>query len=153
MRPEPHDLELEFLPTVPEDMRHEVEHLFFFNPRQRILMDKIRTAVDRHGTPEILTNEGRLWIGVPKHDMQCLFAHDRSTLPGRLVGVVLYLRTNTECLSIIHLAVDEEYAHRGERHSTGVGFDLVQKVRQIGRRINGIRKLELPYQPGRFLPV
>ena len=83
--------------------------------------------------------------------MQCLFALDRSQLPGRLVAVVLYLRVIPECLSITHLAVHEDYAHGEGGTSGGIGGRVIDEIRRIGRRINGVSRVELPYKPGCFL--
>jgi len=142
--------DLEFVPSVPEYLRDDVEALFFFNPRQSLLIDKIRSTVHEHGTPEILNRDGHIWIGIPQKEMQCLFALDRSTVGGGLVAVVLYLRTTLDCLSIVHLAVNEDYVNTG---GTAVGVRMIEQIRRIGRRINGVTRIELPYKPGAFLPV
>lgn len=146
-------IKLEFVPTVPESLRPEVEQLFFFNSRQSLLIDKIRAAVHQHGIPQILVEEGKLRISVPENDMQCLFALDRSTEARQLAAVVMYLRATPECLSITHLAVHEDYAHGNGADHTGVGVRVIDAVRRIARRIKGVSRIELPYKPGCYLRV
>jgi hypothetical protein len=145
--------DIEFVPTVSCGLRDSVESLFFFNPRQRLLRDGIRLSVEQFGRPEILERDGHLWIGLRSGAMQCLFARDRSRESGRLAGVALYMRAVPEILSITHLAVDPDYAAGGSCGGDGIGLRLIEKVRQIARRINGVRLLELPYKPRCFLPV
>lgn len=144
---------LEFLSAVPSQMREEVESLFFFNPGQALRLGGIRASIGRSGPPEILQRDGKLWIGVPSGAMQCLFACDRHGEPMRLAGVVLYLRVLPDSLAISHLAVQPEYAFGGDLGGGGLGLLLIEKVREVARRINGVRKIQLPYKQGCFLPV
>lgn len=134
-------------------MREVVEALFFFNPRQQRVREGILLSVERYGSPEILEQGGRLWIGVSSGVMQCLFACDQSWSPARPAGVVLYVRPVPEILSITQLAIDPDYASGGSRGGEGLGLLLIEQLRQIARRIKGIRRVELPYRKRCFLPV
>lgn len=145
--------ELEFISAVPAHMRHEVEHLFFFNPRQGLLIEKIREAVERYGLPEIHERDGRIQIGLRHRAVQCLFVCDRTQVPAQLAGIALFLRTQHDCLSIIHIAVEEAYVQHADRAGSNLGAALVREVQRIAHQINGVTRVELPYQPGRFLPV
>jgi len=144
---------LEFVSAVPSQMREAVEFLFFFNPGQALRLGGIRASIGHSGPPEILQRDGKLWIGVPSGAMQCLFACDTRCEPRRLAGVVLYVRVLPETLSISHLAVHPEYAFGGDLGGGGLGLLLIEKVREIARRINGVKKIQLPYKQGCFLPV
>ena len=146
-------MNLALVATVPADMRDVVEALFFFNPRQGILIKGIRAAVEQSGSPEILECEGRLWIGVPSGTLQCLFAVDLTGEPERPVGVILYDREPPDIISIRHLAVDPDYGSGGAASGGGLGVFLIEKVREIGRRINGVKRVKLPYRKQLFLPV
>lgn len=144
---------VEFVSAVPESMRSDVELLFFFNPRQGLLVDQIRAAAERYGVPQIRDKAGFVRISVPENDMQCLFAMDRSADPVRLAAVVLYLRTASDCISVTHLAVSEGYGHGSEGFAAGLGGRMIEEVRRIARRVNGVQRIELPYQAGRYLRV
>ena len=143
----------EFISAVSPGMRDAVEALFFFNPRQGRVREGIRESVELFGRPKILEQDGKLWIGVSSGAMQCLFACDQSREPARLAGVMLYLRPSPEVLSITHLAVDPDYTAGGGCGGDGLGLLLIEQVRQIARRINGVRRIELPYRKRCFLPV
>lgn len=138
--------QFEFAPSVSTQMREAAETLFFFNPHQGRLIRPIREAVERYGAPRIIESDGRVRISVPAWDMQCLFACDREIVPSRLAGVVLFLRTEPERMAITHLALDQDYAEGGEHESARVGFQLIEQVRAIARRIKGITHLDLPYR-------
>lgn len=149
----PRAAHFEFISTVSTGMRDAVEALFFFNPRQQRVREGIRVSVKLYGRPEILEQDGRVWIGVPSGATQCLFACDQSPEPARLAGVMLYLRPVPEVLSITHLAVDPDYAAGGSRGGEGLGLLLIAQLRQIARRINGVCRIELPYRKRCFLSV
>jgi hypothetical protein len=138
---------IEFSATVPADMRLAVEALFFFNPRQSLLIKDIRATVEAMGSPEIREDAGRLWIDVPSGSLQCLFACNTQSIP---VGVLLYGRPSREVLEVVHLAVNPTYAF-GEGGAQGVGMLLVGKVQEIACRIKGVSRIQLPYRPGFFL--
>ena len=138
-----------FSATVSIDMREAVEALFFFNPRQPLLRSAISATVQRTGVPRIVELEGRVWIDVPSHSMQCLFACDSASKP---VGVVLYDRPSPDVLSISHLAVDPAYASRGDQGG-GLGLLLIERVREIARRIKGVTRIQVPYRSHCFLRV
>jgi hypothetical protein len=142
-----------FCATVSAKMRGVVEALFFFNPRQALLHTAISATVERTGIPKILELDCRLWIDVPSRDMQCLFACDSYLKTCKPVGVVLYERPKVEILSISHLAVNPEYAFRGGHLGAGLGLLLIERVKEIARRIKGVTHVQLPYRNQCFLRV
>jgi hypothetical protein len=145
--------DIEYAATVPLDMRPAAEALFFFNPRQGESYDGILATVERTGAPTIMERDGRVWIGVPAGNTQCLFAFDRSLAPPRPVGVVLYGRPAPEVIWISHLAVDPFYTYGNKNRDAGLGYLLVEKVREIARSIKGVTKIQLPYRRNCFLRV
>lgn len=145
--------DLAYSSFVDGSMHRTVESLFYFNPRQREMLGPIRRSIERFGSPEIVERGGRLSLTLPKLDAQCLFACHRSRHPGRPVGVVLYLRTEPDVLCILHLAVDPEYGRCGAFGDLEVASRLVNQVRDLGRRIAGVRRVQLPYRAGSGLAV
>jgi hypothetical protein len=142
-----------FTATVAAEMRESVEALFFFNPRQSFLRSAISAAVERTGVPRIVEADGRVWIDAPSRTMQCLFACDGNSSPPRPVGVVLYERPSMEVISVSHVAVDPAYAFGGSRGGAGLGLLLIERVRQIARRIKGVTRIQVPYRNQCFLRV
>jgi hypothetical protein len=150
-RPDPE--QIVFSATVPVEMREAVEALFFFNPRQSLLRSAISSTVERTGIPRIVESDGRVWIDVPSRAMQCLFACDSALKPSAPVGVVLYERPSMDVLSISHLAVHPAYAFGGEHGGGGLGLILIERIREIARRIKGITRVQVPYRNQCFLRI
>ena len=144
---------IEFSATVPAEMRQAAEALFFFNPRQGDSINGILATVERTGAPEIMERDGRVWIGVPSGNMQCLFAVDRRLEPQRPAGVLLYGRPTPDVIWISHLAVDPVYTYGNKNRGAGLGWVLVEKVREIARSIKGVSRIQLPYRRNCFLQV
>jgi hypothetical protein len=142
-----------FVPTVPAAFRGVLEALFFFHPRQNYLRAGIRASVEEHGIPEIMEQDDRIWIGVRSGTTQCLFAVDRGSDPEALAGVVVYCRPRLDLLSITHLAVNPAFAADAVDGNGGLGLTMIDVVRQIARRMNGVKRLQLPYRVNYYLPV
>ncbi len=147
------DDDFEFVSSVDAAAWKDVEALFYFHPRQHALIGSIRRSVELFGQPEILGRGGRIYLGMPQRDTQCLFACHRARRPGVPVGVVLYLRTQADLLNILHVAVAPAYEDGGPLGQCGLAMRLVSEVRHVGRRIAGIQRVGLPYCGGRSLPV
>jgi hypothetical protein len=142
-----------FCATVSAKMREVVEALFFFNPRQPLLHSAISATVERTGVPKIMVLKGRLWIDVPSRDMQCLFACDSYLKRCKPVGVVLYDRPKLEILSVSHIAVNPAYAFQRGNGGAGLGMLLIERVKEIARRIKGVTHVQVPYRNQCFLRV
>ena len=144
---------IEFTSAVDRSMWNAVESLFFFNPRQSAWIESIRDNVEQFGAPRIVERGERIGLGIPERDAQFLFACDHSRQPPEPVGVVLYLRTAPHLLRILHLAVSPAYAEGGPLAAHGLTLRLVDEVRALGRRIAGVRRVQLPYRSRGLLPV
>lgn len=145
--------EFEFTCAVDAGLLKDVESLFYFHPRQHALSGSIRESVDEFGTPEILKRGERIYIGIPKHDAQCLFACHRMGRPGVPVGVVLYLRTQADLLRILHVVVGPAYTYGGPFADRDLAARLVDEVRRVAACIGGVRKIALPYRREHYLSV
>ncbi len=144
---------LQFCSSVPADLWKDVETLFYFHPRQQELQDRIHACVAEFGAPEILKRGERIHVGIAQNGAQCLFACHGEQRPGVPVGVAVYLRTGTDLMRILHLAVHPAYEHGGGYAGLNLTMELVNEVRQIARRISGVRRVQLPYVAGGYLSV
>lgn len=149
----PRETPIAFMSSVDASWWTDVETLFYFHPRQPALVDSIKACVDEFGAPEILRRGGRIHVGIPQNGAQCLFACHHARRPGLPVGVVVFLRTSTELLHILHLAVLPAYAQGGRHADLDLALQLVNQVRHVARRISGVRRVQLPYRRGGFLSV
>ena len=135
-----------FSSRVPSECRSELEDLLFFNPRQHLVREGIIHSLAHFGHPRVEETPGGLSIRVGDHEAQTLFAFDREKKTKAPVGVVLFSRTSQEEIAIMHVAVDDEYALQGSEAGVGLGVTLVEKVKEIARRIVGVKRIVFFYR-------
>lgn len=143
----------QFCSSVPAGLWKHVEALFYFHPGQAELLDRIRACVAEFGAPEILKRGERIHVGIASNGAQCLFACDDERQAGVPVGVAVYLRTGTDLMRILHLAVHPAYEHGGAHAKLDLTVALVNEVRRVARRISGVRRVQLPYVARGYLSV
>jgi hypothetical protein len=135
-----------FSSRVPIECRAELEELLFLNPRQHLVRDGILNSLERFGHPKVVETPTGLAVKVGDLEAQTLFAFDRARAGQSPVGVVVFIRTAREEMSIMHVAVDEDYALHGAEAGVGLGVTLVEKVKEIARRIVGIQRVVFFYR-------
>jgi hypothetical protein len=135
-----------FSSRVPIECRAELEELLFLNPRQHLVREGILNSLERFGHPKVIETPTGLAVKVGDHEAQTLFAFDRSSDSEAPVGAVIFIRTAREEMSIMHVAVDEDYALHGAVAGVGLGVTLVEKVKEIARRIVGIQRIVFFYR-------
>lgn len=85
--------------------------------------------------------------------VQTLYALAGSKARSRLVGVMVYTRSNTAMLTVLHLAVSEDFSSQG-RHSKQMMVPLfIGKLREVGRQIKGITHLRMLYGRDAFREI
>jgi len=118
----------------------------FFNPDQYRVREGIVSALHKFGHPRIEENGDTLSIRVADMEAQALFAFDRDRLDGQPVGVVVFIRTSPVEMAIMHIAVHPDYSWQARRKSLGLAIILIEKVKEIARRIVGIRQILFWYR-------
>jgi len=137
---------LVFSSRVPTECRSELEDLLFFNPRQHLVREGIIHSLARFGHPRVEETSSGLSVRVGDHEAQTLFAFDREKETKAPVGVVVFLRTSPEEIAIMHVAVDDDYALQSGEAGVGLGVTLVEKVKEISRRIVGVKRIVFFYR-------
>jgi hypothetical protein len=133
---------------VPTTQRSALEALVFFNSCQDRVADCIASAVEKFGSPEIVSDRTRLRLRIGDlSDVQTLFAVEASN--GRPVGVAVYMRPDLEQITVMHLGILPEYAAGGSRAGEQLLLRLLREVKRSTRRVKGVRRLELYYIKGR----
>lgn len=135
-----------FSSRVPTECRSELEDLLFFNPRQHLVRQGIIHSLAHFGHPRVEDTPNGLSVRVGDHEAQTLFAFDRENKSKAPVGVVVFLRTTPEEIAIMHVAVDDDYALQGSEAGVGLGVTLVEKVKEIARRIVGVKRIVFFYR-------
>jgi len=135
-----------FASRVPKECREELEELLFLNPRQHRVRQGIINSLARFGHPRVEITRDGLSVRVGDLEAQTLFAFDRDRLGPAPVGVVVFLRTSPTEIAIMHVAVDPDYALKGQSAGVGLGVTLVEKVKEIAARIVGIQRIVFFYR-------
>ncbi|HVV00531.1 MAG TPA: hypothetical protein VHH88_04160 [Verrucomicrobiae bacterium] len=139
-------MNITFASSAPRECREQVEDLLFFNPRQQKVRKGIQDSVARFGLPRLVETPAGVSVRVGEHETQALFAFDRDRENRAPAGAVIFLRTLPEEITILHVAVEDEYALQGASEGSGLGVALVEKVKEIARRIAGVKRLTFFYR-------
>lgn len=126
----------------------DLERLMFFNPGQIAMQDAIMDSVEKFGMPSIVDIDGYLRINVGKfNDVQTIFALEEE----RLVGILVYYRFSTETLTVIHIAVEEDYSSKGRYSHNMLMMRMLELLRTNARRVSGINSIRILYGPNNTL--
>jgi len=118
----------------------------FFNPRQFRAREGIVNSLEKFGHPRLEETTDSLSVRVGDHEAQTLFVFDQDNRSGDPVGVVVFLRTSSTEVAIMHVAVHPDYSLQGEHFGIGLGIILVEKVKEIAARIAGIERVVFFYR-------
>ena len=133
---------------VSKDSREALEDLLYFNPRQHVVREGIVEVVQKFGKPRVVESGDGLSIQVGEQPAQALFAFDLDGDRDVPVGLVVFLRTQPDEVAIMHMAVDADYALKGRQAGMGLGVVLMEQVKDLCRRIVGVKKIALSYRRG-----
>ena len=131
---------LRYTSTLKPEYSEELERLLFFNPGQQDALAAIMDSLDTFGSPSVYTDNGVLRVKVEKLDeVQTLYAMEDDTL----VGVLVYSRVILDCLTVLHIAVDEEYSVHGNNASNMLVMRMLELLRKNARLIKGVKTIRL----------
>lgn len=131
--------------SLPTRYHGALEKLLFFNPRQAVAHEGIARAIDAYGAPSIVaTPDGLRVIVTRRDDVQCLFALKTNGSRPQLAGMVMYLRTSPDEVTVLHVGV-AECCSRGRRAGLEVVTVLIRAVRAAAHRLRGVRRVSMFY--------
>jgi hypothetical protein len=139
-------MNLVFSSKAPQKSRAALEELFYFNPLQHRVRAGIINSLEHFGHPRLEESTGGISICVGEHTPQTLFAFDRDTSGGDPVGVVVFMRTSSADMAIMHIAVHPDYTLKKSTSDVGLGAVLIEKVREIAARIVGVQRIIFFYR-------
>lgn len=134
--------ELVFTSRLSTEHREDVERLVFFNGNQSRVAGAITAVMRRYGAPRLREIDARLWVTVDPHEPQTLFAVEREGDLEHVVGVAVYMREDTQ-LTVLFVAIDEEYTEHADAGDVGLLRRLVGELTAIARRTRGITALAI----------
>jgi hypothetical protein len=139
---------IRFAAHVAVNQRSSLEALVFFNARQQRVLPGIVDAIEKFGAPEIVVEGDRLRVRLGElSEVQSLFAVDSES--GRPLGIAIYLRSDLESITVLHLGIAEEFTAEGSQAQEHLLLRLLAELRRCSRRVKGVRRLELFYLAGR----
>jgi hypothetical protein len=138
-----------FTSELPVARRGELERLLYFNDNQHRVDGQLREALHRYGgAPTMLLDGPFIRFAVPRvPSVQTLYALEGSEGASRIAGVALYTREDSETLSLLFLAVHEDYANGGSLEGEKLAPQILDVLRSSAARTKGIRWLRLAYHP------
>jgi len=135
---------------VPTWMQGQIETLLFFNGGQDRVREEIAATIERYGVPELIAEDGWLSVDVAGvKDARTLYAMHEEDGRSRAVGVVVYAREGYDRFTVLHVGVANDYAQGGPYASERVLSRLLQQIRQLARRTEGVRHVEVAYRRNR----
>lgn len=138
---------------LPAGYYEALERLAYFNRRQANKQGAIVKAIDEYGGLEIVAGADGLRMRVERYDeAQCLFALVCRKGRRELGGGLIYLRTNTEELVVVHIAVADRYS-RNRKVALRLIIRLVRAVRAAAKRLRGVNRVSVLYRDDRQLAI
>jgi len=135
---------IQFVSRVSAGQRPALEALMFFNPCQERVLDGIVEAIEHFGPPEIVGDRDFLRVRVPGvPEAQALFAIDGAS--GEPLAVAIYVRTDLENVTVLHVGVRQDYATGGPHAEDQLLLRLIKELRRSSLRLKGVRHLDLYY--------
>lgn len=133
-----------FVSRIPVSQRRALESLVFFNPCQERVVDGIVEAIENFGPPEIVDDDEFLRVrvgGVP--EAQALFGVDELT--GEPLAVAIFVRTDLENVTVLHVGVRADFASGGARSQEKLLLRLIRELRRSSLRLKGVRRVDVYY--------
>jgi hypothetical protein len=96
--------------------------------------------LETFGSPSVYDDNGCLRVKVEKLDeVQTLFAMDGDTL----VGVLVYSRVLLERLTVLHIAVNQDYSSHGKFAQNMLVMRMLELLRNCARHIKGVETIRI----------
>ena len=131
---------LRYTSILKPEYGEDLERLMFFNPGQQEAHAAIMDSLEKFGSPSVYTDNGCLRVKVEKLDeVQTLYAMDDNTL----AGVLVYARDSLEHLTVIYIAVDQDYSSHGKFAQKMLVMRMCELLRNSARRIKGVETIRI----------
>jgi hypothetical protein len=140
--------QFELASRLPLEYREDLEALMFFNPQQRVAGSGVVESIEKFGTPQISVVGGQLRITLGQSDVQPLFALAGSDEGFELAGLVLYVRSDSRNVIVLHVAVTERFSAAGADADAMLVMRLLQAVVHSARRLVGVQYVTIMYSQG-----
>jgi len=148
--------EFSFVSRLESSWREELEALMYFNPRQHNVVAGIEESIAMFGLPKITEEDGWLKVSTEKNPfVQTIFAMTSSADEPEIAGLIVYVRNDAPCLTIMHIGVAERFSISGQESESMLALKMILELKKVARQIKGVEYLSLIYGQGsvRKMPV
>ena len=136
-----------FTSLIKKECKGDLEKVMFFNPQQGKISPDIVESIDRFGNPRIIIEGNHLRIEIGSFtDVQSLFAFNSDSENAKLIGFMIYTRTDLRNIMILQIAVSEEYSFTGKHLNQNLVIQFITKLRDVGRLLKGLETITLIYK-------
>jgi len=123
-----------------------LEELFYFNSNQSVVQEGLEYVIEHFGIPRIVEDSGEIFFKLEGNDnTQTLFALENVSGKEQLVGVMIYTRSSTDTISLIHLAVADPDVIDYHFERNALTAALFDHMRLIAKKINDVTRLHFLY--------
>lgn len=134
-----------FVSEIDISFEEDLKRLLYFNGQQRKVLNGIKASIEKYGLPIVETFNNKIIVKVEKvSQIQTIFALDESYIKSYLAGVMIFFREQTDCFTLVHLAIDEQYSMRKDPESN-LALNLVNRLINIGKIIRDVQYINIFY--------
>lgn len=128
---------------INNEHKEQLEKLLFFNRFQRRYLNEIDVSIKRFGLPRIIDSQKGLYVDIENlKDAQTLFVLNESD--EILIGVMIFFRENISTITLLHIALNEEFITSSNKNETIV-IKLISELLRIAKSIKGVKFLKVLY--------
>ena len=133
--------------SLHQSYEDRLKSLLFFNPAQRKAMSGIETSIEKFGLPRINKSNDKLTVTVGNlPDVQTIFAMIKNNKVVELAGVMIFFRESKNNITLLHIAVSDEYSLSNLKGSYIITMMLVSELKKIAKRIKQIQTITILYK-------
>ena len=143
---------IRFSSELSNEFINDLKLLIYFNPEQYKVSKGIETSIELYGLPEIADNNGNLKIELGDlEDVQTLYCMTEE--PVELVGVVIFYRESMDNLTILHIAVKDDYTLSSSKGKSYIMFEMIKELKKLAVAIKGIKTITIMYSRDKFRKI
>ena len=136
-----------FSSKIKAEYEEELKYLLYFNPQQNKVVSGIEASIEKYGIPRIIKTDIFLNIAVGNlKDVQSIFAFDTARKGLPLIGIMIYYRESENILTLLHIAVKEEYSLNSSSCKYSLTIEMIEELKNIARKLKKINTIIIYYK-------
>lgn len=139
--------DFDFRSEISSEYIDDLRSLLFFNAEQQKVADGIVASIEKYGLPKIDDDGTKLKVSVEKvPEIQAIYAYRKYENIDELVGVMLFFRESVDCISLVHIAVKENYSISSSKGESMLTLEMLYRLKDIARHLKKVEYLSIYYQ-------